>query len=193
MRIDLPIYTFPGGLHGGNRVLISKSILSGSTAQVDFTFPAGFIGYEVVGVGILVDTDDVEIYVNLSSDNGATFISTASAYEHARIVHNATEGGQAGQGDAADSKIIISNIAAAAGIGTAAGEGTNFKLIVANAHLATIAPMVYGFVSMIDASTRPSTSTFGGILSALTVVNAIRFTLNSGTFTAGKFHLYGIN
>lgn len=193
MRIDKPELINVEGHAQGNRVLISETTIAPSTAIITFTL-AGFSAFEIVGTNIIVSADDSEIDVFFSDDGGATAIDDATSYEAARLVNNSTEGGQDAQGSIGTDMMTISNTNVSAGIGTNTGEGAHFIMQISNVHQDSgMFPLIQGFVSMIDATSRPSTSRFAGMLQTVQTVNAILIESSGGTFESGSMQLFGVS
>jgi hypothetical protein len=170
-------------------------LITGSTANVDFSLPHGFEFYEVLAKTILVDTDDVSLNVRLSDDFAATFIAGASDYSWVKLQNTDIEGQQLISVDTADAQFILGHATGTLGIGSAAGEGvTGLRLQIMNAHSKTMVAMVQGQLFYIAANAGQSSTTvrFSGHLVTLTQVSGIRLLLESGNFTAGVFQIYGI-
>ena len=194
MRIDNALFVDAQGIYASRRILLSKTAISGTIAQVDFTFPDGFESFEIWAKNVLVDTDDVTLQVRLSDDYATTFKSGATNYEYARLGSTAVEGQQIINGSTGAALIDLGHTTAALAIGNASGEGiAGLRLIVNNPHSTTMAAMVTGQHWYLNATTAdPTAIRFFGQLIALTRISGIRFMLESGSFTSGLFHLYGI-
>lgn len=157
-----------------------------SSAQLDFTtgISATYESYVFIVLNLVPATNNVALYVRLSTDGGSTFDS-GSNYSWANWRFNTGGSGV----NSADNATVI-DIAGEATISNTASDGgyvATFEL--SNPGSASHYKAVYGQNRMPGGT---SGSVFHGVYKSTTAVNAVRFFMSSGNIASGTIRLYGI-
>ena len=167
-------------------VLLSTTTVS-SAATVDITgLDATYSKYVIEYYGLVPATNNVEFWLRMSTDNGATYIST-NTYNHGRLnlTNVSTTGAATVTGD---SKIIL----VGAVVSNSAGCFVNGTIEIANPSQSTV-----------DHGIRHRADQFGtsaanyflvnsmGMNTTTTAVNAVRLLTSSGNITSAIVKVYG--
>lgn len=167
----------------GNRVLIQSQTASASSSITFSTGITGYDRYELDIYGVTISSGDAQMYMQLSTDGGSSWITTSTYYT----------GGFSGN--------------AAGGAGAYSSNGSSSFLMEAaeadsttNPYAATVIFYNMGSSSLYKQITATTISNqnnsrltcFAGTLTTTTATNAIKFFLANGTMTTGTFKLYGI-
>lgn len=176
---------------GGNWVLISSATASGS-ATIDFTgLSSTYHAYAVVIEGLQPATDDAGLLMRTSTDNGATYDSSAGNYGY--TVHGSqSNGGTATLGSDSATSIAICAYGAGVGIGNAANEQLSGIVYIYDPSN-TNYTQVSGHVVYNNTVPRMTAANFAGERKSAADVDAIRFLMSSGNMDVGTFRLYGLS
>jgi len=179
---------------GGSMVKLAETDVVTNTANVDFDstiITSTYKVYKIFCTGILVDTDNTNVAVRVSTDGGSTFDST-SIYD--RITLNPYSGGS---NDAISSRysstsnMPLSNIASQGN--SANEEHGEYEFTIFNPSATNswkIFTVTGGFVDY-NNDRRMSFATYH--YRSASAVNGIRFLNSSGNNIAGgKFVVYGV-
>jgi len=188
MRIDNPILVHPGGF--GQLVPIRTFGVTTAVASVDFTLPGEFNTFMFHVRDLRFDADDVEVYLRVSFDGGATFETGASAYGWYTFRMDTTT--EANVIDVGDSEISLTGGSADA-VGNAPGEGFNGKIWLLNPPGGIgVRWLVGGQVSWTGATGLANLTSIAGRITSQRNVNAIQFTTGLANIARGHFSMYGI-
>lgn len=174
---------YNAGASSGNLVLISSQVAS---ASADLTFTSGITGYlnyVLEYTGVVVSNNNATLYARLSSDGGATYIATG--YENAGIVSTTSAIFQAISNTTTQIQLMD-------GILVGAGLATNGQCTFYGLNSSTLNKYFYsnsGFRIGFDSSFAYRASS--GELASTTAMNALKVTVDAGTFS-GTFKLYGV-
>jgi len=175
----------------GSSVTFLGTQSASSSATIDFTTEfndATYLYYLITYTNVRPATDGVEFRVRMSVDGGSSYES--SGYRWVRLRLSSSSGSDSIAQNDSDSKIKV-----VVDVGNAAGEGIAGKLLyIPSASPASNNPGVL----MHDNNLIKSTGTFyrtfgGGMLDTNSVVNGIRFYMDSGNIAVGDFYMYGVS
>jgi hypothetical protein len=183
---------FPlGNGSGGGSMSLIASVTAANSATVSFTgLSSAFSTYQVIINNVTAGVANTTLFLNCSTDNGATYDTTAGHY-----IWSGT--GSAGTA-------TLNNIAApntnfgVAGIYLFASHGVDSVYTTsANVYIYNPSNVSYINLSATASLVAPDLvgqwSTSGGVYNVASGgVNAIQFSLSSGNIATGKFNLYGI-
>ena len=184
----------PDGANGSNGDVSALELISTATASndatVEFTGLSSSYRWFIVEISnLVVATDDVDLLMRTSTDNGTTWDSGASDYV---FVHRGRRisANLAGYNYAIDFMRIT-----AGGSTRSIGNATNENMC-ATVMLFNPSDTNYTFMqarsSWMAASGDFSSSCLSGIRLSAADVDAIQFYLDSGNITSGRFTLYGV-
>jgi hypothetical protein len=156
-----------------------------ASSSINFTdLSTSYNAYLIVLNGVRPATDNVDLLVRFSTDNGSTYATTS--YSYALTSSSATVANQSG--GTGQSSITIGT-----GMGNAGGSLESGDFIV---HLtgnnAVAAPGLNSQGIIMNPSTAPLVQNCAGYRMVSGGINAIRFVMGSGNIAAGRFSLYGI-
>ena len=165
-------------------VLVSTATASNS-ATIDFTLPSGYKSFDIRVISLVPSTDNVGMWIRVSTDGGSTFAAGASDYIYQRNIQNGTTPSLTLS--AADSKIITLG----GGIGNGTGRYFNSIIKVFDpSNASTYKNITTEFFTYRS----DSTYSFGfvnGVYLYNTAINAIRILMSSGNIASGTFELWG--
>ena len=171
------------GSSGAAMVLLGTATAS-SSATINFTsIPATYDHYILKLTGVLPATNAQPLLMQFSTNNGSTYISTASYFWTNNILQNS--GSQALNHAAADTSIQIS------GSVSNAAFGVYGDIILMLNQSSAGAVLNLAFSNSADLG-RPATCNGGAEASSITTVNAFQVYFTSGNIASGKFALYGV-
>jgi predicted ribosome-associated RNA-binding protein Tma20 len=160
-----------------------------SSATIDFTdLSSTYVAYMVVLSAVLPATDNVNLLIRASTDNGSSFAITSYGW----VEYGFRSGGSGAfsSGNTSDIAIPI-NAAGTRGLSNAAGEYGSFVVTILNAGTSNRLQIINDGHYISDTGEHVGVSTRGEYFGA-TSVDAIRFLMSSGNIASGTFTLYGI-
>lgn len=168
---------------GGTWNKISSSSAS-SSSQIVFTgLSTSYARYRVVMQNVTPATDNTFLKVQVSTDNGSTFVSTNTYYwSNWRVTDGA---GSAASGSTGDSGYPVHG-------------GLGLDNVVAylsgwfEIEIGTTRPCMLSQCTFIENTAASNISCIGGGTYATANMNAFRFYMSSGNITTGTFTLYGM-
>ena len=160
-------------------VLISTQTASASTS-IDFTGLSGYSRLRLSAQNITVSSTTTDHELRLSSDNGATFISTSSYNNKGAYPTSTTATGYVSSTD---------SFFALHPIGNGTYTGLAYEMLIENFNIAQ-RTILYGPSS--KQSTGATERIMFSMQTGTTAMNAIRILQSSGTITTGTFTLEGI-
>jgi len=158
-----------------------------SSASISFTsvITSDFTSYYVTLRDIVSGTNNEDLYVTYSTNNGTSYLS--SNYKYAVFYVN-SDGTTGFINSNSDSKIILTPTLSST---TSQSFSGNLNLFAFNQNVSYAMLMGNG-VSWNNSSSKSNTIMNVGCNTGTTAVNAIQFTMASGNIASGVFTLYGI-
>lgn len=139
-------------------------------------------------------TDDADLMLRFSTDGGSSFDAGASDYSWVFTRQRAASAGDVNSGDAADTSIVLSDLAGGGGVSNVAGEGgicSIIDLYNPNSAVNTIARYSSSYL--------PATVANGlfnvvgsGIRLAAQNTDAVRLLFSTGNIASGNYAVYGL-
>ncbi|GEM_PF-3263472 len=156
-----------------------------ASATIDFVLPAGFSEFEVRFNAVRPATDGAILALRTSADGGATFAATASDYEYtSEVTTPGTSNVASALGASATAILLTSQIDTGITTNSAMGDLTIWPGDgTRRANVRSSAGHYHNGLSA-----RVMHRTFGERANA-TAINAIRFLMDAGNVTAGRFDL----
>ena len=170
----------------GQIELIQTQTVTGTTSAVEFTNLDNYNVHFIAQSNVDLDTDGSFTQVQLSSDGGASYITTN--YRYARQRNYISSGtGYAQEGKSTNTSFV----AQLGSSGTSSNEKGNSYAYLYN--LLDSAKYSFGTFQAISVSSTDLDSYFGtGFLPTAAAHNSIRITANSGNIEEMNISLYGI-
>ncbi len=192
---DLLVSVYPTG-----RTLLASQTAS-SSAQLDFTsrnapfqsgdlFQTDFDMYEVDFIDVVPATDNTNLYVRVSYDNGVNWRATTGDYFfHASWSTNQPTTGSYNDGSYVSTAFMIApgiDTGAAAGLKGVSGRMTFVQPATAQNHKA------WWTMNFFNNSNRSEREEGVGWHTQTSAVNALRVLMNTGNIASGTVRVYGI-
>lgn len=179
-------------------ILLQSQSASGSSS-IDFSstyITSTYNKYRLDIINLIPATNSSALWLQVSTDGGATWKTGASDYAHLRqggqLTGTGTTAISTSTGDGDDAQIVL--------FGAAVGNnaGTNYLNGEINIHDPSQTSSFKGFMAFLGVRTSaatPDTVTLEieGTYKATTAVNGIRIIMSTGNITSGLFKLYGIS
>ncbi len=172
---------------GGDLILSQEASESSS---LDFTSAHVTSAYDVhlvVGEGLIVATDNTDIYFLVSNDGGSTFEQDANEYLYASKQRHSSGSDTNHQSNGATAMILN-----AIGVSNVASEGFSFAIYMNGAARAAAKTVFGGTVQYYDSSSRLVTGAWGGGHQTAEVVDGFSITPADGNLVTGRVSLYGL-
>lgn len=177
--------TFQSAAAGGATTLITSTTASAASA-VNFTdLSSSYHAYMVVFSEVVASADGKNLAMRVSTDNGSTFLSTATYY-------GAHTGRNSGSGALATSWTGDTQHILGGTLGNDTGENANGAIILYDPSDTTMPNHFSLEMSYIDNAGLYSYISGGGGQSGTSAVDAIQIKMYDGTTFSGEFRLYGI-
>lgn len=176
---------------GGGGLVFLSSATASSSASIEFTslIDSTYEMYAIMFDGIYAGTDDSYLLLQVSTDNGSTWVS--SGYMYGNVRSNMYSSGVTGENSTSAAHLPVTTTAGTVQIGNDATQAANGLLFLQGVNDTSARTSLSG--------TTTNTNTGGennvyvsGVYDATTAVNAIRFTMDSGNIAAGTITLYGV-
>jgi hypothetical protein len=176
----------------GMHLLASGTVAAAATLDFVLTSYTGYRGLIFHLSGFKPATDNQDLYMLLSTDAGANYLTAGYNY----MCHAIDDTGTAvitASGSAARLQVTTSS-GGAAGIGSAATEGFNGEIKLFNQASAAFWTRATwnGYFISADATPRGVYVTGGGAQETAQDTDAVRFLFSSGNITAGNYAVYGL-
>ena len=181
----LPTFQDAGG--GGAWSLISTQTASNDATIVFTDLTSANFAYVFVIENLAPATDDVDLRVRTSTDNGVGYDAGASDYAYSVNVTTS------GVTDSTASSIILTGsiIGSEFGMGNASNEIGAFVIWLINPSSTNYTMLsAHGFY--VDAGGTRENIVGGGMRKSAADVDAIQFSMDSGNISTGTFKLYGV-
>lgn len=177
-------------LKGFVKLLDTTASSSASITLTNINFNL-FTRIEIEGINLVPATDDTELYLRTSTDNGSTW--DATGYSCAGLVVTSTPATDAtGFSSSAAAAIILASVNATAGLSNNGADlGWNGKIIGRNLAASSVyKSFTYDYVYSID-GTATFAVTGGGQRRSNTAVNGIQLVMASGNIASGRVIITG--
>lgn len=186
---DAGSITVAFGAASGDFELISSATASAS-AEITFTnLSSTYDSYVIFMQGVQPSTDNVILYMQTSTDNGATYDSSASDYSWSS--HGTSDGGTTdSEGSTADTKMSIAGDQASEELGNVGNEKLDMVLWIYRPSSTNYTKIQFDGTYLDDANDE-STVHGGGVRLSAADVDAVRLYMSTGNVGSGIFKLYG--
>jgi len=174
-------------------LLTSGTLTNAATLDIVLTSYTAYRGITFMLSTWIPVTDDMDLWMRLSTDGGSTYDSGATNYRYCSWVHN--EGGQGEQSSAGDTKIrIAGNTSATGSISNTAAEGGVSTVVTLFDQTNTgVWPRVMANSGWFMALGNASQSIVTAQRVTAQDTDAVRFLFESGNISSGKYAVYGHN
>jgi hypothetical protein len=183
---------FPDGTlqtTAAGEALIETQNASNSTQIVFNDLDGTFDDYKVVMSNVVPSTDAVYMLMQVSTDNGATWVTTST---YADALHGVYSGGNGTNGSASTTSIQLTVSGANYLLGNGTGESMAGELMIYAPASTTKYKLFAGDFVNWSAVPTPVRVTTSGVYRNTTAINAIKIYMSSGNIASGKFKLYGL-
>ncbi len=174
----------------GDALMPLLSQVASGNSSLDFSSTYVTSAYDVhlvVGEGLIVATDNTNIYFLVSNDGGSTFEQDANEYLYASKQRHSSGSDTNHQSNGATAMILN-----AIGVSNVASEGFSFAIYMNGAARAAAKTVFGGTVQYYDSSSRLVTGAWGGGHQTAEVVNGFSITPAAGNLVTGRVSLYGL-
>jgi len=168
-----------------NRPILISTATASTTATIDFTLSSSYKSFEIRCISVVPSTDNVGMWIRISTDGGSTFLSGASDYAYQRSILSGTT--YTGTLTATDSKIAVVD----AGAGTGTGRYCNTIITVFNPSISSMYKNIAAKQYIYRSDGAYNIREVNGVYLSNTAVNAIRILMSSGNIASGTFELWG--
>ncbi len=169
----------------GNAPTLVSTATASTSATIDFTLPSGYKSFEIKVISLVPSTDNVAMWIRVSTDGGATFAAGASDYVYQRNIQNGNTAAPALSSP--DTKIIILG----GNIGNGSGRYFNSIIKVFDPSNASINKNISVDFYTFRSDSIYSIGFVNGVYKFNTAINAIRILMSSGNIASGTFELWG--
>ena len=179
---------------GTATTILLQSETPTSGTEVDLTTLSSTYFCHIIDIADLTPaTDDVYLYLRLSTDSGSTFISTAGAYRSAGVA-GLTSGAVTSVSSATDNVLFLTATSAGNAVGSGTNESLSGRIIIYNPLSSSDLTKITANLTYATAGGGLASVTLGGELTSTTLaVNAVRLAWEGGaTFESGEIRLYGV-
>jgi len=168
-----------------NRPVLISTATASTSATIDFTLSSSYKSFEIRCISVVPSTNNVGMWVRVSTDGGSTYLSGASDYAYQRSILSGTT--YTGTLTTADSKIAIVD----AGIGTGTGRYCNTIISVFEPSITSMYKNIAAKQYIYRSDGAYNIREINGVYLSNTAVNAIRILMSSGNIASGTFELWG--
>lgn len=168
-----------------NRPILISTATASTTATIDFTLSSSYKSFEIRCISVVPSTDNVGMWIRISTDGGSTFLSGASDYAYQRSILSGTT--YTGTLTATDSKIAVVD----SGIGTGTGRYCNTTISVFEPSISSMYKNIAAKQYIYRSDGAYNIREINGVYLSNTAVNAIRILMSSGNIASGTFELWG--
>lgn len=168
-----------------NRPVLISTATASTTATIDFTLSSSYKSFEIRCISVVPSTDNVGMWIRISTDGGSTFLSGASDYAYQRSILSGTT--YTGTLTATDSKIAVVD----AGVGTGTGRYCNTIISVFEPSISSMYKNIAAKQYVYRSDAAYQIREINGVYLSNTAVNAIRILMSSGNIASGTFELWG--
>lgn len=169
-------------------LVLLQTQTASSSAALSFTssISSTFDEYLIEFLNVLPATDGVTLYLRVSTDGGATYVSTGSySYMAYRF-----DSGTAGPGGATGATAIV--LAETNGIGSSSAFGLVGSIRLFDPGSSSAHKAINGNIFFRNSAGTRITHVVSGAYEANTAVNAFQFLMSSGNIASGTIRVYGI-
>lgn len=181
-------------LGSGLKKLASGSVSAAATLDIVLS---AYTGYKTLLLKLerwLPVTDDVQLWLRMSTDGGSTFAASSGDYRHQYFQYTLGTFGESSNTATGTQIVLAGGAAQVRGQGNAATEELMGLIYIGERTNTTAYKNVHGHVTFGDgqATSDQAIGTFGGARRATADVDAIRLLYESGNIASGDWTLYGI-
>ncbi len=168
--------------------LLSTTVASGD-ATIDITgLTSDYFAYKFIWYAIQPATDDRDIWMRTSSDNGISWDSAGSDYAWAvHEVSMATSPIHIVGGDSADSEISVID-----SCGSATNETNDYEITLFNPSGTEYTKFKWEGFTVISVAAAAEHVTGAGVRLEAAAVNGVRFLFETGNIAQGTLKVYGV-
>jgi len=170
---------------GGSSSLLVSEATASNSATIDFTLPSGYKSFEIKVISLIPSTDNVAMWIRVSTDGGATFAAGASDYVYQRNIQNGTTAAPALSSP--DTKIVTLGGA----IGNGSGRYFNSIIKIFDPSNASVNKNISVDFYAFRSDSVYSIGFVNGVYKFNTAIDAIRILMSSGNIASGTFELWG--
>jgi hypothetical protein len=177
----------------GYGLATSGTVTNVSSLDLVMTDWSSYRGVRFVLYNFVPATDDVELWMRVSTDGGVSYDAGASDYSWSGVVTRDNYGSTIVSNDNADSEILLAgNVTAGESVSNVANEGGVDVIIDLLGHTLVRYPRVQVVSSTWFAATVPDTFTgrWGAHREAAQNTDAVRFLFESGNIASGSYAVY---
>lgn len=180
-----------GGGGGALDYELIATATASASASIAFTgLTSTYNTYVLKFTDVVPATDDAELWLRTSTDNGSSYDSTAGNYRYVNLRSSDT-GSLATSGSASSTHILLSIGVGTVDLGNAAGESCSGQVVLQNPS-STKNTLITSDVSYIAAFGGSCKVTATGVRMSAADVDAVQILMDSGNITSGEFRLYGV-
>lgn len=183
------------GVGGTGSLVLLATATASASATIDFDAGLDWTTYDKYifeVIAAIPATDDSELWLRTSTDNGTSYDSGASNY-HYGWVQTASNSTTLIVGTSiGDTAIKIGQTAAGAGFGNAAGESLNGIIILHKPSDMGLNSQLKYTLNMIRANSSIGHIDGAGSRKSAADVDGFRFLMSTGNITSGTFKMYGV-
>ena len=190
MISDIKLQRLASGEPLPGLVLIQSQVVSSAVAAVDFTVGIDSLYDEYLFElsRVVPQSDSTLVYVNLSTNGGASF-DTSAIYAVSDI-HSTNGGAPAVAGSAAINRFIL--FGTTPGVGSDTGECLGASLTLHRPASTSLYKILQGTFSFVSSAGALCTGINGGAYKSVSAVNGVRFSMSASNITSGTFKMFGV-
>jgi len=158
-----------------------------ASATLDFVLPSGYRAYQLVIRNLKPATDAVNLWLRVSTDNGATFLTSATYSYHSQGSNSGIATYNANNANGA-AQILLNGLAC----GNAADEATSGLVEIWNADSAVNKKAFTYHLVIANVNGDPGHNSGAGDNDTTGAINAVRIMFSSGNIASGTVALYGV-
>jgi len=179
---------------GDAPILLTSGNITSSATTLDIVMTSytAFSAWLIIGKGFMPTTDQVLLYLRLSTDGGSTYVATNSYHHRSRCE---LTGGDASGGGQLLAQISPHGTNSTFCCGNVSGEGCDFELLLFDPGGTTHYTSCNYAINTYNGTPNMGWGQGSGILAVKQDIDALRFLWSSGNFngsTPGSYKIYGI-
>jgi len=174
--------------------LLTSGSVSGGSAQQDFVLTSytAYRGLIFELINWIPATDDVDLYMRVSTNAGSSYDAGATDYRYGGI-SNFSNATNLTFGSAGTTQMMLAgSTSATSHIGNGSSEGINAQVMLMDQTNTAIKPKVWCDAVFYGAADFCARSSSSGHRNAAQDTDAVRFFFSSGNITSGTYAIYGL-
>ena len=176
---------------GGLVYLNSDTVTNAPMLDIVLTSYTDYRALLIELINFIPATDDVELWLRLSTDGGSSYDAGATDYFYDCNYSDSAAGAGAPRSGGSSRIVIAGTTSATNAIGNGAAEGTSVILEILNQANTAVKPRVQFRGSYYTASNRVASNWGSGLRNAAQDTDAIRVLFETGNIASGTWALYG--